>query len=122
MNRLATSSQKVVSHTPPFGTPLSKQQWAAVKQFKPLVEEWNSFPEVTASDMGRAASKVESVEEVLRCLESEVVALPETFAVTEGRTVQGLRRLLILHNLLAEWLVKSTEMWHMLQKQSSLIG
>lgn len=75
MNRLATSSQKVVHHTPPFGTPLRKQQWAAVKQFKPLVEEWNAFPEVTASDMGRAASKVESVEEVLRCLESEVVGI-----------------------------------------------
>ena len=89
MNRLATSSQKVVSHTPPFGTPLSKQQWAAVKQFKPLVEEWNAFPEVTASDMGRAASKVESVEEVLRCLETEVVGIARDLRSYRGKDSSG---------------------------------
>lgn len=94
MNRLATSSQKVVHHTPPFGTPLSKQQWAAVKQFKPLVEEWNAFPEVTASDMGRAASKVESVEEVLRCLESEVVGIARDLRSYRGKDSSGPQRAL----------------------------
>ena len=42
-----------------------------VKQLTGLVDEWNAEEVVDAEAMGRTASKVESIEELLRNLESE---------------------------------------------------
>ena len=92
LNRLATSCMKGVDHTPPFGTPLSKQQWSAVKRLRPLVAEWNNFPEVTSSDMGRAASKMESVEDVLHGLETEVAEISRDLRSYKAKNSSGPQR------------------------------
>lgn len=53
-----------------LGTKLSSHQWSAVKRIAPLVDSWNSHEAVDAAAMGRSASKVESLEDVLAELDS----------------------------------------------------
>ena len=72
LNFLSADPQSQRNCTPALGTPLNKLQWSVVRQIRPMLEEWNKQPPVSADAMGRAASKVESVEEVLAHLEEEV--------------------------------------------------
>ena len=48
-----------------MGTKLNRRQWEAVKRLATLVDGWNSQQLVSCDDMGRSASKVESIEIVL---------------------------------------------------------
>ena len=73
LNQLASTSRKgTATATPAFGTKLNRRQWEVVKRLRPHVAEWNLHPPVDAAAMGRAASKMESVETVLGALEVEV--------------------------------------------------
>ena len=74
MNFLACGDRHWSCVCPGLGTPLNKQQWGVVKQFTSLVDEWNGEEVVDPEAMGRTASKVESIEELLRSLESEASA------------------------------------------------
>ena len=76
-------------HTPPLGTALTRQQWDVVRRLWPLVQEWNEFPLVTSSTMGRAASKVESIEEVLAALEAEVHEIGRELRSYCGKSSSG---------------------------------
>ena len=120
LNRLATSCMKRVDHTPPFGTPLSKQQWSAVKRLRPLVVEWNNFPEVTSSDMGRAASKMESVEDVLHGLEIEVAEISRDLRSYKAKNSSGPQRRLDFAEAVGT--VVGSEMLLMWRKQWSPTG
>ena len=51
--------------TPPLGTALNKRQWEVVGRISTAIETWNDQDAVTPALMGRAAAKVENVEEVL---------------------------------------------------------
>eukprot|EP00435_Cladocopium_sp_Y103_P020927 s3291_g5.t1 len=53
---------------PGLGTKLNACQWAVIKQLTPHVDMWNECPPVGPEEMGRAAAKVEAVEEVLQRL------------------------------------------------------
>ena len=72
LNYLSADAKEQWCCTPPMGTPLTKLQWDVVRQLRPMLEEWNRQPPVSAAEMGRAASKMESIEEVLAHLEAEV--------------------------------------------------
>ena len=52
-----------------IGHQAEQRSVGAVNQLKPLLSSWLSSGLVTSSDMGRAASKMESVEAVLAKLE-----------------------------------------------------
>ena len=81
--------KKPTLHTPPLGTALTRQQWDVVRRLRPLVQEWNEFPLVTSSTMGRAASKVESIEEVLAALETEVHEIGKELRSYCGKSSSG---------------------------------
>ena len=55
-----------------LGAKLSSKQWEVVQRLAPLVKTWNDHGWVDSNDMGRAASKVESVESVIASLEEVV--------------------------------------------------
>ncbi len=74
---------------PPLGTPLNRQQWAVIKQFTPLIDEWNAEGPVGPSEMGRTAAKVESVEEVLKSLEQEGFNVYRQLRSYGGRGARG---------------------------------
>ncbi len=62
------------SSCPGNGTPLNRDQWATVAVIEEHVRRrWNSEAPVSAEDMGRVASKVESTEELLGLLEEGVM-------------------------------------------------
>ena len=48
-----------------LGAKLSSKQWEVVQRLAPLVKTWNDHGWVDSNDMGRAASKVESLESVI---------------------------------------------------------
>lgn len=54
-----------------LGTKLNRAQWNVVKQVAKHVDSWNSAPAVDSVAMGRSASKVESIEDLLLALEEE---------------------------------------------------
>ena len=59
---------------PGNGTPLNRAQWDAVAVIEGHVVKWNGEEPVSAEDMGRAASKVESTEEIIALLEQGLAA------------------------------------------------
>ncbi len=65
LNNLMSPQRHYARVMPSLGTPLNKEQWDAVKVLAEHVDGWNSTPPVTSADMGRAASKVESVEDTI---------------------------------------------------------
>lgn len=73
LNHLQNKGRHWRSSCPGNGTPLNKEQWDAVRVVEEHVRRWNDEAPVTAEDMGRAASKVESTEEVLGLLEAGLV-------------------------------------------------
>lgn len=75
LNALKFPFAKVKTLMPGAGTPLNKRQWEVISKLTPQVDAWNSVPEVGASEMGRAAVKVESIESLLRELEAKVQAV-----------------------------------------------
>ena len=58
-----------------MNAPLTGPQHAMVKRLERLMGEWKTAPPISAADMGRAASKVENLEEQIRVL----TAAAETF-------------------------------------------
>eukprot|EP00438_Fugacium_kawagutii_P032685 Skav221346 [mRNA] locus=scaffold1845:125657:130120:- [translate_table: standard] len=65
LNSLKYQEGKCLGFFPGFGTKLNRAQWDLVRRLGPHVEAWNAEPPVGPDEMGRAASKVESVEQVL---------------------------------------------------------
>lgn len=53
-----------------LGRKLNKLQWAAVKRFEGFLDDWVSSDVFGPEEMGRVAPKVESMEDVLKQLES----------------------------------------------------
>ena len=66
LNFIAAGESPVVTDNIGLGSRLSRGQWAVVKRLQPLVDSWNSQPDVDASAMGRSAAKVESIEALLK--------------------------------------------------------
>ena len=87
LNQLSSSTSRSVHATPAFGTKLNGKQWEVVKRLRPLVVEWNKHPPVDA--MGRAASKMESVETVLAALETEVHEVSRELRSYFGKASSG---------------------------------
>ena len=69
LNWLAVGERLVDVSSIRLGTKLTRDQWCAVRRLRPLLSSWNACGTVSASDMGRCAAKVESVETELRKLE-----------------------------------------------------
>ena len=69
LNWLAVGERLVDVSSIRLGTKLTRDQWCAVRRLRPLLSSWNACGAVSASDMGRCAAKVESVEKELRKLE-----------------------------------------------------
>ena len=74
LNFLSAAEKPVDTDNIGLGTRLTGQQWRIVKTFQPLVDSWNSHGVVDATAMGRAAAKVESIEQLLAQLELEAQA------------------------------------------------
>ena len=89
LNQLSSSASRSVHATPAFGTKLNGRQWEVVKRLRPLVAEWNKHPPVDAAAMGRAASKMESVETVLAALETEVHEVSRELRSYFGKASSG---------------------------------
>ena len=60
-----------------MGTKLNRRQWDSVKRLAALVDGWNSQQFVSSDDMGRSASKVESIEIVLEELALKLMRLSQ---------------------------------------------
>lgn len=88
LNHLQNKGRHWRSSCPGNGTPLNKEQWDAVRVVEEHVRRWNDEAPVTAEDMGRAASKVESTEEILGLLEAGLVRRDREL----GRNYAGQRR------------------------------
>ena len=90
LNQLASPSRREAAFaTPAFGTKLNRRQWEVVKRLRPLIVEWNLHPPVDAAAMGRAASKMESVETVLCALEAEVREVSRDLRSYCGKSSSG---------------------------------
>lgn len=73
MNFLRGQGQHWKKTMPGLGTPLNAKQWEAVRRIEHHVRTWNAEAPTTADDMGRAASKVQSVEELMASIEKDAV-------------------------------------------------
>lgn len=71
LNYLHGSERHWKSVIPPLGTPLNGSQWDLVQRLRRQVDVWNAEAVVTSAEMGRSATKVESLEEVLNQLQAE---------------------------------------------------
>ena len=69
MNWLAMDEKLVDVSAIGLGCRLNKKQWSVVKKLTPLVDTWNQQGQITPADMGRAASKMENIEELVQELE-----------------------------------------------------
>lgn len=58
---------------PGLGTPLNARQWQVVRRVQEQVAVWNAEPAVTSEEMGRAAAKVQSTEELIASLREELL-------------------------------------------------
>ena len=76
LNWLAMGERLVNVEQISLGTPLNRVQWQIIRNLTPLVKTWNAQGAVGPEDMGRAAAKVESIEEVLSSLEEAAVQQP----------------------------------------------
>ena len=72
-----------------LGCKLNKEQWRVVQSLTSLVDSWNAQGEVTADDMGRAASKVENIESVLGRLEEASLVPARELRSYLGKTFPG---------------------------------
>ena len=68
LNSMKFEGRRAISELPGWGTKLNKAQWGLVSKLGQQVDVWNRQPPVGPEEMGRAAAKVESVEEVLQRL------------------------------------------------------
>lgn len=102
LKQLAASKGEQLTSTPAFGARLSKRQWAVARRLRPMISEWNSQAPVDAAAMGRAASKMESVEDVLRALEGEVSSLAKDLRSYCGKTTSGVQTELSFHRPVGE--------------------
>lgn len=75
MNFLQGQGQHWKTTSPGLGTPLNSEQWRVVKKIEEHVVVWKTEEPTTAKDMGRAASKVQSVEELLQSIELDAAAV-----------------------------------------------
>ena len=75
LNFLHLGRAKTVAQTLKSRQRLTKQQWQSVKRLEAYVEAWTAVSPVGPEQMGRTAGKVESLEEVLRGLESRALDL-----------------------------------------------
>ncbi|CAL1137652.1 unnamed protein product [Cladocopium goreaui] len=71
LNYLHGSERHWKSVIPPLGTPLNGSQWDLVRRLRRHVDVWNAEEVVTSAEMGRSATKVESLEDVLNQLQAE---------------------------------------------------
>ena len=71
LNYLHGSERHWKSVIPPLGTPLNGSQWDLVQRLRRQVDVWNAEAVVTSAEMGRSATKVESLEDVLNQLQAE---------------------------------------------------
>jgi hypothetical protein len=76
LNWLYLGQPGKVPSTYKLDAPLSGPQLAVVKRLERLMGEWKTAPPITAAAMGRAAGKVESLEEQVR----ELTRAAESFA------------------------------------------
>ena len=60
------------------GVKLSRAQWDAVRRIEVFLEGWLESPPITPAEMGRTAGKVESLEAMLKKLESQALSLAKT--------------------------------------------
>ena len=72
MNFLQGQGQHWKATSPGLGTPLNSEQWRVAMKIEEHVVAWNAEEPTTATDMGRAASKVQSVEELLHAISFEI--------------------------------------------------
>lgn len=72
-----------------LGCKLNKAQWQVVRSLTSLVDSWNAQGRVTAEDMGRAASKVENIESLLRQLEEASLLPAKDLRSYLGRSMPG---------------------------------
>lgn len=68
LNSMKFEKGKCAGFFPGLGTRLNAEQWGLIKRLTPHVDVWNAMPPVGPEEMGRAAAKVESVEEMLEKL------------------------------------------------------
>lgn len=68
LNALRFEEKKANAVMPGIGTKLNSSQWRVVKQLTFHIDTWNDCSPVGPEQMGRAAAKVEAVEEVLQKL------------------------------------------------------
>ena len=91
LNNLMSPQRHYARVMPSLGTPLNREQWDAVKVLAEHVDVWNSTPPVTSADMGRAASKVESVEDTIGHLSAEAVEFAASLKNYMGKFSSGLQ-------------------------------
>jgi hypothetical protein len=68
LNALRFEEKKANAVMPGIGTKLNSSQWRVVRQLTFHIDTWNDCSPVGPEQMGRAAAKVEAVEEVLQKL------------------------------------------------------
>ena len=68
LNSLRFEEKRPREVMPSMGTKLNTSQWHFIKQLTFHVDAWNTCSPVGPEEMGRAAVKVEAVEEVLQRL------------------------------------------------------
>ena len=75
LNFLHLGRAKTIAQTLKSKQRLTRQQWQSVKRLEAYVEAWTEVSPIGPEQMGRTAGKVESLEEVLRGLESRALDL-----------------------------------------------
>ena len=89
---LAVDETLVDVSTFALGQKLSGRQWAVVKSLTPLVDAWNLQGVVSPTDMGRAATKMENIEEVIRELEEAALRPSAQLRSYLGRVSSGVQK------------------------------